>query len=150
LLSGPYAHLVRVAVLFGVAFIIFLVVRGILVPKDFGVYGHFRAGALEDNGQRPVAYAGRGACVDCHEDVAEAAAGGAHEGVHCEACHGPLARHAEDPSIDPGLPQAAELCGRCHSENAARPAGFPQVDIPDHSGGESCVTCHVAHNPGLE
>jgi hypothetical protein len=114
------------------------------------VYGHFRAGALDDSRQQPVHYAGRAACVDCHYDVPEAAAGGAHEGVRCEACHGPQARHAEDPSVEPGLPGAAELCARCHARNTARPSGFPQVDVGDHAGGESCVTCHAAHNPGLE
>lgn len=145
-----YAHLIRVAAFFGVAIVAFLVLRGVLVSDDFGVYGHYRAGALDDNRALPLVHAGRAACVECHVGVPEEAAGGAHAGVHCEACHGPQGRHAEDPSIEPGRPQVPALCVRCHAHNAARPSGFPQVDVEDHAGGESCVTCHAAHNPGLE
>jgi hypothetical protein len=147
---GHHAHLVRVAAFFGAGVILFLVLKGVLVPDDFGVYGHYRAGALDENRALPVVHAGRAACVECHADVPEAMAGGAHQGVHCEACHGPQGRHAEDPSIEPGLPQISVLCSRCHAHNAARPSGFPQVDVKDHAGGESCVSCHVAHNPGVE
>ena len=147
---GPYGHLVRVVVLFGAAVLVFAVAKALFVPDDFGVYGHYRAGALADNRNLPLVHAGRAACVECHVDVPEEAAGGAHAGVHCEACHGPQAAHAEDPSIEPGRPDPGVLCARCHESNAARPAGFPQVDVQEHMGGESCLSCHTAHNPGLE
>src|SRR5512141_1752826 len=91
-------HLVRVAGLFLAGVVVFLVMQALLVPKGFGVYGHYRAGSLEENRARPVAFAGRAACVDCHSDVADAAKGGRHEAVRCEACHGPLAGHAGDPT----------------------------------------------------
>ena len=147
---GHYEHLVRVAVLFGAAVLVFILVQGFLVPDDFGTYGHYRAGALDDNRNRPFVHAGRAACVECHSDVPESAAGGGHAAIRCEACHGPLARHAEDPAVEPGRPDAATLCARCHAAIAARPAGFPQVDVADHSAGEVCLTCHTAHNPGME
>ena len=147
---GHYDHLVRVAVLFAVAIVVFVVVQAALVPDDFGTYGHYRTGALDDNRALPLVYAGVAACVDCHFDVPEAAAGGGHAAIRCEACHGPLARHAEDPAIEPGRPDAAVLCARCHAANVARPAGFPQVAVDDHAGGESCLTCHTAHNPAME
>ena len=38
----------------------------LLVPSDFGVYGFYRAGALNDVKARPIAYAGRAACEECH------------------------------------------------------------------------------------
>ena len=60
---------------------------------------------------------------------------------HEQACYGANCE---------GSPRRDKGHRRCHAQNAARPSGFPQVDIADHSGGESCVTCHVAHNPGLE
>lgn len=147
---GHYGHLVRVAGLFGAAVIVFVMARGLLVPDDFGRYGHYRTGALDDNRARPLVHAGRAACVECHSDVPEAAAGGAHAAIHCEACHGPQGQHAEDPSVEPGRPDAGTLCARCHAANVARPAAFPQVDMEEHAAGESCLTCHTAHNPGME
>jgi hypothetical protein len=150
-LFGHKGHRVRVAGLFLALIGVFLVLQALLVPKDFGVYGHFRAGALEDNAAHPLVHAGRAACVECHSDVAEAARGGKHENVHCEACHGALARHAADPSAQKAeKPDSRVLCVRCHQANVARPAAFPQVDAQEHSGGEACVSCHVAHNPGME
>lgn len=68
--------------------------------------------------------------------------------MNCEACHGPLANHANDPaSVTPGLPDTAVLCARCHTASAAKPKDFPQVDPADHSGGMPCKTCHNPHNP---
>ena len=141
-------HLIRIAGLFAAGFLVFLVVRALFVPQGFGVYGHFRAGALDDNRARPVVFAGRTACEDCHSDVVEARKGGKHAGLGCEACHGPLADHAQDPtSGKPKRPDAA-LCPVCHTANVAKPAGFPQIDLKEHSGGASCLECHQAHRPG--
>jgi hypothetical protein len=147
---GHAEHLVRVAVLFVAAIAVFLVAQALFVPEGFGDYGHFRPGALVDSRAHPLVFAGRAACVECHSDVPEAMAGGAHATVHCEACHGPLERHAEDPSVDPGRPDAGVICARCHSALVARPVAFPQVDVGEHAGGESCLSCHVAHRPGIE
>ena len=119
-------HLVRVAVLAAGGFLVFLLVKALLVPADFGVYGHFRAGALDDNRARPLVFAGRQACADCHEDIVKARQGSKHAAIGCETCHGPLARHAADPSaLKPERPDKRDLCLGCHQENAARPAGFP-------------------------
>jgi len=144
-------HFVRAAILFGIGIIIFLVVRSVMVPKDFGAYGHYRAGALADNAARPISFAGRAACEECHSDVAESRTGHKHEHVGCEACHGALAEHAQDPSgAKSTLPDAKTLCRNCHQANVARPAGFPQVDADEHSGGEICTSCHQPHHPELE
>jgi hypothetical protein len=149
-LFGHKEHLVRVAGLFLCGFLVFLVLQGLLVPKGFGVYGHFRAGALDDNRARPLVFAGRAACVECHSDVADSQKGGRHEGVRCEACHGALGSHAADPSEhEAHKPDSRDLCARCHHANVARPAPFPQVDVAEHAGGEACTSCHAAHNPGL-
>jgi hypothetical protein len=141
-------HLVRVAGLFLAGVLAFLVLQAALVPEGFGVYGHYRKGAIEENRVRPVAFAGRAACVECHSDVPDAMKGGRHAGVHCEACHGPLAGHAGDPAETKAVrPDSKALCARCHAANVARPARFPQVEVADHMGGEACTTCHVAHQP---
>jgi hypothetical protein len=147
-LFGHKGHLVRVAALFAAGLGVFFVLRALFVPEGFGVYGHYRAGAIEENRARPVSYAGRAACVECHSDVPDAMKGGRHEGVHCEACHGPLAAHAGDPAEKKAVrPDSKVLCARCHAASVARPAGFPQVEVRDHMGEEACTTCHVAHNP---
>jgi hypothetical protein len=143
-------HLLRAAALFLALILVFLLARGFLVPKDFGTYGHYRAGALDDNRSRPPAFAGMKACEDCHADVVESRKGSKHSGVRCEACHGPQAAHAgaEDPSAaKPARPDPRGLCLRCHEENVARPAGFPQVNAKDHGGGEECHVCHKPHHP---
>jgi len=143
-------HLLRVAGLFLAGVAAFLVLQAFLVPEGFGVYGHYRAGAIGESRLRPAAFAGRAACVECHSDVPDVMKGGRHEAIRCEACHGPLAAHAADPSEKKALrPDGRALCARCHAGNVARPLTFPQVVVADHAGEEACTTCHVAHKPGL-
>jgi len=142
-------HLVRMAGLFVIGTTAFFVVRAMMIPDDFGVYGHFRAGAIDDNARRVLAYAGREACAECHEEEFDTVGGNRHAGVHCESCHGPLAAHAADPTAEPvELPTIEQLCLRCHSKSTARPAFFPQVD-EEHSEGEGCGTCHESHQPAF-
>lgn len=143
-------HLARVALLLALGIVAFLVIRRLVVPPEFGKYGHFRPGALDDIRARPVSFAGREVCEACHSEQAELKAKGKHVGVGCEACHGPLARHAEDPSsIIPKLPDTAVLCARCHEANSAKPKSFPQVATAEHSAGLACQTCHKPHSPKI-
>ncbi|MGC8763549.1 MAG: multiheme c-type cytochrome [Acidobacteriota bacterium] len=143
-------HLVRMAALFAAVFFLFLVARAILVPKDFGVYGHFRAGALRDNAERPLAFAGRAACADCHDDIVQKRKGSKHHRVGCEACHGALARHAADPEkLVPQKPDGKAVCLVCHLENVAKPKGFPQVNPQEHGDGGPCSSCHNPHHPEI-
>ena len=150
-MSRPFEnkeHLVRVAGLFAAGFVIMLLLQAVLMPAGFGVYGHFRAPALQDVMNHPLQYAGRDTCVECHKDVGETLRGGKHKGVNCEACHGPLARHADDASAQKAeKPDAKALCPRCHTANVAKPQGFPSVDPAEHSSGASCTECHTAHSP---
>jgi hypothetical protein len=147
---GHKGHLLRVAGLFLAGVLAFLVLQAFLVPKDFGVYGHYRAGALEENRVRELAFAGRAACVECHSDVPDAMKGGRHAAVRCEACHGPLAAHAADPvEKKAARPDSKVLCAHCHAANVARPAQFPQVEVAEHASGEACTTCHAAHHPAM-
>ena len=143
-------HLIRPALVLIAALGLFLVIRGAVVPKAFGQYGHYRPGALDMVRQKPIAYAGQEACVMCHEDQAKVRAEGKHARVACEACHGPLAKHADDPgAVVPKRPDVAVLCARCHEKDAAKPKWFPQVATAEHSGGMLCNSCHVPHNPHL-
>jgi hypothetical protein len=143
-------HLIRVAVLLVLAVVAFLVVRRTVIPAQFGKYGHFRPGAMDDIRARPIKFAGHETCEVCHSDQAEAKSKGKHVNVGCEACHGPLAKHAEDPSsVVPQLPDTKILCARCHEANQAKPKWFPQVVTAEHSGGVACNTCHKPHAPKI-
>jgi hypothetical protein len=143
-------HLFRFAGLFVLAFLIFLVVRHYVVPKSFGEYGHYRGAAIGEIGARPVKFAGHATCEGCHTDIQDVKKTGKHAHVNCEACHGPLATHADDPtSMTPVKPDTAVLCIRCHAASIAKPKGFPQI-APDHSNGLACETCHNPHSPGMD
>jgi hypothetical protein len=150
-LFGHRNHLFRMALLFLAGIGVFFVLRALFVPPGFGAYGHYRAGALDENRVHPAVYGGRAACLECHSDVPEAAKGGGHAFVRCEACHGPLGAHAADPGEHAAVrPDGKVLCVRCHALNVARPARFPQVDPEEHAGDEACTTCHTAHQPGQQ
>jgi hypothetical protein len=141
-------HLFRFAGLFVLAFLVFLAVRSYVVPKSFGQYGHYRGASIGEIASRPVKFAGHQTCETCHTDIADTETKGAHAHVNCEACHGALAAHADDPTtVTPVKPDTAVLCARCHTASAAKPKDFPQVDPADHSGGVPCETCHNPHSP---
>jgi uncharacterized CHY-type Zn-finger protein len=141
-------HLFRFAGIFVFLFIVFLIVRGYVVPKSFGKYGHYRANAITDIAAHPIKFAGHQTCESCHVDVLDVKKAGKHAHVNCEACHGALAKHAEDPtSVVPVKPDTAVLCVRCHEKSVARPKDFPQVASADHANGIPCQTCHNPHNP---
>lgn len=87
-------------------------------------------------------------------------------GVGCEACHGPMSRHVEDPLVEPPVDEIAvafEQCGTCHNEGG-KDAPIAAVDgfLHNHTqynemaasrhgevGYISCATCHSAHEPLL-
>ncbi len=141
-------HLVRLAGIFVLGVVVFLVAGAFLVPKGYGTYGRFRAGALDLNRNHELVFAGRRKCAQCHEKVVTAKSAGKHAGVGCESCHGPLAAHAAKPeSTKPVLPKIATLCLECHRELVGRPAKFPQVDPKQHNQGVDCDACHDPHEP---
>lgn len=144
-------HLIRVALVFVGGLVLFVIGRGLIVPKSFGQYGHYRGNALAEIAARPPSFAGHETCEACHSEVFEMKKTGKHINVACEACHGPLAKHAEDPgSLVPKKPDTAVLCVKCHEANAAKPRNFPQVVSKEHSMGMACGTCHQPHKPKIE
>lgn len=144
-------HLLRLAGAFVAIFVIFLIVRSAFVPKGFGKYGHYRAEAIAEAMDKPLNYAGHAACETCHPDIVEVKTKGKHKTVNCESCHGPLEKHVDDPgSVVPAKLETPSLCPRCHTANAAKPKGFPQVHPEEHSSGLPCDTCHKPHTPVIE
>jgi len=143
-------HLLRLAGIFLFALLAFAVARAELVPAGFGKYGHYRAPAIDDVRARPIAYAGQAACAECHADVVDLRAKARHKAIACESCHGPLAKHADgtDP-LKPTRPVATPLCVHCHAANTGKSTRYPTVDIKDHAGTESCLSCHKPHDPRI-
>jgi hypothetical protein len=147
---GHYQHVVRVASLFAAGFGVFMLVRSLLIPADFGQLGFYRAGALDDVRAQPIVYAGQATCADCHTDVVEARKPGPHVKVSCEACHGPLASHANDYSVEPRALDPRLLCLGCHTASAGKSLDFPQIIPADHGGDGPCRDCHTPHNPRIQ
>lgn len=144
-------HLLRLAALFAAGILLFFITRAALMPEGFGELGHYRSGSLQDNRNQRLLFAGSAACAECHDDVAQTMSAGRHASVRCEACHGPLQSHANDPTTAAaGRPDPLVLCAVCHEKNVAKPQQFPQVDTQEHASGSSCIDCHQAHSPGLE
>jgi hypothetical protein len=144
------AHLIRLAAVFLFGILAFIALRAAVIPKSFGQYGHYRGDALKEITSRPVSYAGHETCEGCHPDVLDVKSKGVHAHVNCESCHGPAAKHAEDPTgVQAQKPDVSALCARCHEANIAKPAGFPQIKMKDHVGGPACNTCHPPHSPLL-
>jgi len=145
------AHLFRLAGVFVAGILVFLVIRTQLVPKSFGQYGHYRGDALTEARSQPISYAGHETCEACHPDVLDVKSKGKHARVNCETCHGPLAKHADNPvDVKPAKLDVAKLCVRCHEANTAKPKQFPQVISTEHSAGLACNECHTPHSPSLE
>jgi hypothetical protein len=166
-----YGHVLRVAVLFAIGVGGFLVVRHVLVPSDFGRFGFYRAGALNDVKAKPIGYAGRAACEECHagtydppDDAKKPAADtvittaglswpvdkdvdNKHALLNCESCHGPLALHANDPEKTVRKVGNDHLCLTCHREMPGRPKSQPQVIAGDHGDNDPCISCHKPHRP---
>jgi predicted CXXCH cytochrome family protein len=143
-------HLIRLAVIFAMGGLLFVVVRAQMVPDDFGKFGHYRAGAIDDERAGAPVHAGQAACAECHTDVVELRARARHAAVSCEACHGALASHASGEVAKPPRPNGRELCVRCHAAKTGKPRQYPTVSIKEHAGEEACVTCHTPHSPKVQ
>ena len=144
-----YEHLLRLAALFALGVALFLGLRWLLVPSDYGRFGPYRASALTANQLRPIVYGGQVACVECHTDVADLRKANAHAHISCESCHGPLATHAADPAVAAKRLDPRAICAVCHVPSAAKPPWFKTVNFTEHADPGPCTTCHPAHAPRL-
>jgi hypothetical protein len=146
-----YQHVLRVLGLFAAGFTIFLIVRWALIPADFGVYGFYRAGALDDVKAQAPLYVGEQTCLDCHSEVGELRKDARHATVRCEACHGPLTKHASgDFEVKPRALNPRVLCLQCHTTQNGLPPGFPNIVPADHAGDGPCTDCHKPHRPKID
>jgi len=150
---SDYRHLVRMAGLFVVGIATFLVLRSVFVPKNYGLLGPYNPGALQQNMDHPIKFAGQAACVVCHEEQAKIRATGRHAKVACESCHGALAAHAaadDQSKVKPTKPDPRKTCIICHTASISKPKTFPQVDPAEHAPEGPCTACHVQpHSPKI-
>lgn len=143
-------QVVSLCIFLSIAVTAFIIARKIFVPPTFGLYGHYRAKAVDEIKVRETKYAGSEACIDCHDDIYSLKAKSYHKNVACEVCHGPAQQHTQDPSeVKPEIPHDRSKCTVCHDYNPARPTGFPQIIASQHNPGKFCTQCHQAHNPTL-
>jgi len=125
-----------------------ILVRNILVPGDFGEYGHFRTSAVSEIVSQKIKYAGQEVCTECHDDLTELKYTGFHRNVSCEVCHGPAAAHTEDDeAVELNFPRGRGYCPLCHEYLPSRPTGFPQIISDSHNPMKACITCHDPHDP---
>ncbi len=143
-------QIISLVIVFSVVFAVFITLRHFLVPPSFGLYGHYRANAVDEIRQKEIKYAGSEACIDCHEDIYDLKAKSYHKNVTCEVCHGPAYAHTQDPTgVKPEIPHNRSQCTICHNYNPARPTGFPQIIASQHNPGFFCAHCHNPHNPSV-
>ena len=134
-------------------------------PADYGRYGAYRAGALQDIFAQQPRHQGMAVCNGCHDDIVALHDKDVHFGVACEDCHGPAQLHVQFFSGEGGdaiteasatLPREYTLegCLFCHRKLAARPRNFPQVDPAEHfaflhvkDATTRCIECHSPHEP---
>ena len=145
-----FEHLKRLIILIVIAIFGFIAIRFILMPRDFGKFGHYRALSLKENMEMERNYAGSSTCSLCHEDKFSSWHKSKHRSVMCENCHGALIKHTEDPSsLKPVKPQGRNFCLLCHGKNISRPKFFPQINPSTHNAGQNCADCHKPHNPAV-
>ena len=141
-------QITRVVLLASVMVVSFFIARHFLIPASFGQYGWYRGDAIGENANKPISFAGRKTCAECHDNPVKKLAGSSHKGLSCEACHGANAAHAADPAAVSPVPlKDPRFCVRCHAREPARPSKFPQVDVAEHAGKQGCTECHQPHCP---
>jgi hypothetical protein len=138
----------RLAIVVGVLLVAVVVGRFVVIPRSLVARELHESSTVAREMAKPVAFAGSTACGDCHDEVVVKKSKGYHRNLACEGCHGPAAKHADDPSaVKPAAPRDQKFCPVCHTYDAARPTGFPQINPTAHNPLKPCITCHNAHDP---
>jgi DmsE family decaheme c-type cytochrome len=109
---------------------------------------------------KPAGYAGSETCQPCHDDISTAFQKNPHhevesntrrgfQGMACESCHGPGAKHAESVSAsditNPAKLTAAktdQLCLKCHLN---QPTHVGRIQGGHVKNQVSCTSCHSVH-----
>ncbi|WP_456385461.1 hypothetical protein [Desulfolithobacter sp.] len=153
-------HVIRIVLVLAVVAVVGVTVRSMVIPESFGRYGHYRAGAVKDEINRPIRNGTNAACLACHPYIREMHLEGIHRTVSCEFCHGPVADHVKDGKVIARLPkkqgeEIKTLCLRCHNKIIrARPKeAIKMISMPEHleqkhvRTDHTCNQCHNVHAP---
>ncbi len=140
-------QIVRIVLLAVGIVVCYSIARFFLTPRSFGEYGWYRGEALTELRARPIAFAGRKACEECHSEEQQKLSKHEHKLLACEGCHGPGEAHGQDPRKDNIDKSDYAACVRCHEANPSRPKWLKQVTAKTHYTGQKCTDCHVPHMP---
>jgi hypothetical protein len=124
----------------------YVIARYLLTPATFRQHGFYRGDALLEHASRTPVFAGRKACLECHQEIQDKLFKAEHKTIGCETCHGVGREHADNPDVS--LVKIGDNgCLRCHENNGARPAWLKQINSKEHYRGDKCAGCHVPHQP---
>jgi len=124
----------------------YLIARYLLTPASFEEYGFYRGLALKEHMRHLPVFAGRKACLECHEDIQAKLFKGEHKTIGCESCHGVGQEHVDNHDVKL-IKIGDNGCLRCHEASASRPAWLKQIDPKEHYREDKCTGCHVPHQP---
>ncbi|MCG8568482.1 MAG: hypothetical protein MI747_25715 [Desulfobacterales bacterium] len=137
-----------------------LLVKMLLTPSSFGIYGPYRADAIIESASVPIRHGTTASCAQCHAWEADAHYMGLHKSISCEFCHGTLGDHVADGKKIAVLPvktgeEITTLCLRCHNTEikARDEAVIKTVALPQHLTDQkvkpthTCNQCHYVHAP---
>lgn len=120
--------------------------RYFMTPPSFHQYGWYRGEALTEISARPITFAGRKACDECHSDQYQKLVKYEHKTLSCEGCHGAGQAHVDNPDVKLEVLNQS-LCLRCHEANPSRPKWHKQIVSKSHYTDSKCSECHVPHAP---
>ncbi len=153
-------HVIRIGLILVIALVLGFLAKKIFTPDGFGKYGHYRAGAIQDEINRETRHMTNDSCLSCHPHIKEMHLNDMHRTISCEFCHGPLGDHVTAGVKVAALPvkrgkEIVTLCLRCHNKIIrARPEeSIKMVSMPLHleekkvNLDHSCDQCHNVHAP---
>jgi len=160
--QDPRRHVKRILLFLVILLAVTWIAKLLFTPSGFGKYGHYRAGAIDEEVVKKPVNLTNFSCVKCHEYDNELLMAGLHRTLSCEFCHGSGEKHIQNGKVVEKLAvqsgdELNALCMRCH--NIAQRAVMTNVKIvktvvmPDHLKKQnvnlehSCNQCHLVHKP---
>ena len=146
------AHIVRLLLLLAGFLLVAVAARNYVLDPSYYQFGNYRGDAVIEAAAGAPQHRGPAYCQACHADRHTEWTAGAHSGVKCEACHGPVREHPAVGALSKP-DDTIKLCTLCHEAMPGRPAAQPQIVVAEHpfkhEGALQCMTCHNPHSPSI-